>query len=124
MRGLEMHRFLAAVLAGFVVAFVGGFCLGLFYRFGFMLIWIGLFDGLFVAAAMLRVGRNLRGPAVEAAAIAAVVGGFMLGIAAYFGYRGLPPYPAAVAGFLSRQFFLLVGLGMAAFGAFSRVRYG
>ena len=124
LRGLQSGRFLLAGLAGLAAACVGGFCLGLFYRLGFLLLWIGLFDGLIVAAVMLRLAGNLRGPAVEATAVAVVVAGFVVGISAYFVYRGLPPQPAAVAGFLTRQFFLLVGLGMAAFGAYSRVRYG
>lgn len=114
---------LAAMLAGFVAALAGGFFMGLFYRFGFVLLWMGLFDGLIVAAAILRVGGNVRGPAVEMAAVAVVAAGFALGIAGYFAYRGLPPDPAAVAGFLGRQYFLLIGLGMAAFGAYSGVRY-
>ncbi len=120
---VSLDRLAIGVAAGLAAATVGGYLLAAAFRFGFFLFWIGLLAGTGVGEAILRSIHRRRGPKVEAAAVGTAIAGCLLGIGLWFLVHGFTPTPEAVAGFIARNPFYLVGAGAMIFGAQSRTRF-
>jgi hypothetical protein len=120
---VSIDRLALAVLAAVLPAVFGGYVIAAGFRFGFFVLWLALFFGAGIAEIVLRVTGRKRARSLEVASGACAFSGMLFGLAIYLLTHGATPVASVVVAFLTGHPFYALSIGVAVFGAVSRIRF-